>query len=63
MMIEKMRPRTQARIVLTGMSGPSVLPTADRTSEKGESSSAEGVKNLEFEQGNPPTGNSVILIK
>jgi len=30
--IAKMRPRTQARIVLTGMSGSSVLATADRTS-------------------------------
>jgi hypothetical protein len=45
MIIAKTRPRTQARRVPTGMSGSSVLATAERTSGYGESSSAKGQKN------------------
>ncbi len=40
----KIRPRTQARKVPTGMSGSSVLATAERTSGYGESSSAKSQK-------------------
>lgn len=45
MMMAKRRPSSQARKVLTGIKGSSVLATADRTSGYGESSSGVIVQN------------------
>ena len=47
MMVHRM-PITQARRVKTGISGSSVLDTADRTSGYGESPSANSVNGKEW---------------